>query len=225
MTERDGERRVRRLERMVNRLRKGRRPGIELEDAPDAAAIRAAARLSGARDPYPRMDPGFRRRLATQMGQPSRVPTPSRRWALAAAAGIVGGAALGVSGDRLLQDRTRPAEGGRAQEGLAPERSDATWVDTGVTVDDLVEGTPRAITAGGLPLFLIRQGRRVRALSSVCTHKPCQLFWDGAGQQIVCPWGRYQTFSLDGTASRDLPPLPLAQVRIQDRRIQVYGVS
>lgn len=224
MTEQDEERRSRRLDDAINRLRKGEPPRIDTEDAADAPALRAASRLAGARDPYPRMDAAFRRRLATRLASP-RTSGPSRRWALAAAAGIVGGAALGVAGDRVLEDRSgphRPAAPGP----LAPERPGATWVDTGVAVADLLEGKPLPATAGGLPLFLVRQGRQVRAFSSICTHKPCQLAWDEAAGRIACPWGRYQTFSLDGSSvTQELPALPQAQVRVQDGRIQVYGIS
>lgn len=224
MTEHDEERRARRLEDAINRLRKGEPPRIETEDAADAPAIRAASRLAGARDPYPRMDPTFRRRLAARLASP-RTSGPSRRWALAAAAGIVGGAALGVTGDRVLEDRSgTPGRGARSP--LTPERPGATWVDTGVIAADLVEGRPHPVAAGGVPLFLVRQGQQVRAFSSICTHKPCQLAWDEPAGRIVCPWGRYQTFSLDGTSvTRELPALPEAQVRVQDGHIQVYGVS
>ncbi len=224
MTERDEDRRARRLDGVINRLRKGEPTRIEPEDAADAPAIRAASRLAGARDPYPRMDPAFRRRLAARLASP-RASTPSRRWALAAAAGIVGGAAFGVAGDRVLEGRP-PGGGGHGSQPLLPERPTATWIDTGVALSDLAEGTPRQVTAGGLPVFLVRQGQQVRALSSICTHKPCVLVWDDAADRIVCPWGRYQTFSLEGTsANQELPSLPSARVQVEDDRIYVWGIS
>lgn len=227
MTERDEARRARRLAQVIDRLQKGRRPRITAEDAHDARAIRAASRLVGARLPYPRMDPAFRRRLAARLEQ-SAAARPTRRWALAAAAGIVGGAALGVAGDRVAQEAASATAGSKswAQERIVPERAGATWVDTGVTLTELTDGTPKAITAGGLSLFLVRQGEGVRALSAVCTHKPCQLFWDAEYKAVQCPWGKYQTFSLDGTSkSGNLPPLPVADVRVQDGRVEIYGVS
>jgi nitrite reductase/ring-hydroxylating ferredoxin subunit len=224
MSDGDEDRRARRLDEVINRLHKGRRPGIEPPDAAEAPAIRAASRLAGTRDPYPRMDPEFRRRLAAQLGS-SRSGGRSRRWALAAAAGIVGGAALGVAGDRVFEGRPSGG-GGYAHQPLVPERPTATWIDTGVAFSDLTEGAPRQVTAGGLPVFLVRQGQQVRALSSICTHKPCQLLWDEAADRIVCPWGKYQSFSLDGTSvQQELPPLPHAHVRVQDGRVEIYGVS
>ena len=226
MSDHDEDKRVRRMEDAINRLRQGQPPRVEPEDAPDAPAIRAASRLTGARDPYPRMDPAFRRRLAARLTAPPPAG-PSRRWALAAAAGIVGGAALGVAGERVLEGGAPPPSGGaHGHQPLAPERPDSGWVDTGVTMSELVEGTPRQVTAGGLPMFLIRQGDQVRALSSICTHKPCQLVWDDAADRIVCPWGKYQSFGLDGTsAGEEVPSLPRAQVRVEEGRIEVYGVS
>jgi len=226
MTERDEDRRARRLEDIVNRLQRGLRPRISPEDAPEAGAIRAASRLAGAREPYPHMDPDFRRRLAAQLEQTPAAARPSRRWALAAAAGIVGGAALGVAGERLLEEPAlTPARSWR-QEKLVPEAPGATWVDTGVALTDLVEGRPHPVTGGGMPVFLVRRGEQVRAFSSMCTHKPCQLHWDSGVGRIACPWGKYQTFSLDGVSNTgELPPLPLAQVRVQEGRVEVYGVS
>ena len=221
MTDRDEERRARRLDDAINRLRKGEPPRIESEDAADAPAIRTASRLAGAREPYPRMDPGFRRRLAGQLAGTSG---PSRRWALAAAAGIVGGAALGVAGERVLEGPSGTYPGIRSP--LAPERPGAVWVDTGVAAASLVEGKPLPVTAAGLPLFLVRQGQQVRAFSSICTHKPCQLVWDDTAGRIVCPWGKYQTFSLEGSpATGKAPALPQAQIRIQDGQVQIYGIS
>ncbi len=224
MPENDEDRRARRLDDAINRLRKGEPPRIKTEDAADAPAIRAASRLAGAREPYPRMDPAFRRRLAARLTTPG-TSARSRRWALAAAAGIVGGAALGVAGERVLDDRSGTPGGGHGGP-LAPERAGATWVDTGVAAASLVEGTPVHVTAGGLPLFLVRHGQEVRAFSSICTHKPCQLLWDDKVDRFVCPWGRYQTFALDGSSGTpSLPSLPQAQIRVQDGRVHIYGIS
>lgn len=224
MTEHDEDRRARRLDDAINRLRKGEPPRIETEDAADAPAIRAASRLSGARDPYPRMDPAFRRRLAASLARPGTTGR-SRRWALAAAAGIVGGAAFGVAGERVLGTPSGN-EGYGPRSPLAPERAGGAWVDTGVAAASLVEGKPLQVTAGGLPLFLVRQGQQVHAVSSICTHKPCQLVWDEDTGRIVCPWGKYQMFALDGSSgNRNLPALPKARVRVQEGRVQIYGIS
>ncbi|MGH7910250.1 MAG: Rieske (2Fe-2S) protein [Candidatus Dormibacteraceae bacterium] len=221
MTERDEGRAARRLEETLCRLQHGRRAGIEPEDAPDEVAIRTASRLAGAREPYPRLDPEFRRALAARLGS-SRKPTlPSRRWALAAAAGLLGGAALGIAADRQVVEHEPAATQGR----LTPDRAGAIWVDTALKLDDLSEGLPVPVTAGGLPLFLIRQGYEVRAFSNICSHQPCQLVWDAAEGRIRCPWGNYQRFSLDGSSNHSgIPPLPAARVRIAEGRIEVYGV-
>ncbi|MGH7911092.1 MAG: Rieske (2Fe-2S) protein [Candidatus Dormibacteraceae bacterium] len=222
MTEREEERAARRLEGIVRRLQRGQRPEIEPGDAPDAEAIRTASRLAGAREAFPRMDREFRRKLATQLGPPGQPALPSRRWALAAAAGIVGGAALGVAGDRLA-GALEPAP---TQTEITPEHQGATWIDTGYALTDLTEGTPVHVTAGGLPLFLVRAGDEVRALSSICSHKPCQLLWDAAEGRIRCPWGTYQMFSLEGSSNRsEIPPLPFAKLRVRAGRIEIYGVS
>lgn len=225
MSNDDEDRRAWRLEDVVRRLGRVQRPRIEPRDARDEPAIRAASRLAGARDSYPRMDPAFRRSLAAQLTRP-RATGPSRRWALAAAAGIVAGAAIGVAGGQALEDHPQSSTTSRRGR-LAPEALGATWVDTGVTVRQLTDGVPLQVVAGGLPIFLVREGQNVRAFSSICTHKPCQLVWDDALSRIVCPWGRYQTFSpLSGASlANAVPPLPPADVRVEGERIEVYGIT
>ncbi|MFZ0217635.1 MAG: hypothetical protein WAM30_17030, partial [Candidatus Dormiibacterota bacterium] len=78
MHDQEERRAARRLDRIVGRLLRGQRLDARADDAGDHETIRAAARLSGASEPYPRMDPGFRRELAARLArQPASGTGPS----------------------------------------------------------------------------------------------------------------------------------------------------
>ena len=76
------------------------------------------------------------------------------------------------------------------------------------------------VTLGGC--WLVRQGRSVRALSTVCPHAGCAVDWDQAGGAFVCPC-HDSRFALDGT--RRSGPSPRAMdaldVVVKEGRVAV----
>jgi Rieske Fe-S protein len=65
-------------------------------------------------------------------------------------------------------------------------------------------------TFAGRGFFVVRRGEKLSALSSVCTHRKCPLFWEADGTFLCHCHG--STFSregkvLEGPAKRDLPTL------------------
>lgn len=62
------------------------------------------------------------------------------------------------------------------------------WADVAAE-SDLVEGEPLAVTAGVVPIFLLRQGAHIYALNDRCTHRGGPLH-EGkvVGDCIECPW-------------------------------------
>jgi nitrite reductase/ring-hydroxylating ferredoxin subunit/uncharacterized membrane protein len=97
------------------------------------------------------------------------------------------------------------------------------WVDV-CADDDLVAGQPRAVSAGGARVLLVRQRGRVHAMANTCSHLGGPLdegeLRDGC---IVCPW-HGSTFRLDdgvivrGPAST---PQPMYDVRVTGGRVEV----
>lgn len=219
-----------RVHRLVEDLLAGRRLHLGPADAAERAAIQLAARLVGARQGYPRMAAAFRRRLARLViaGEPGRL---TRRAALAGGLGVFVGAALAAAADRLggLVGWTapyRPAALG-AQPAIEPLPAVARWWDTGLRLEDLVEGVPRRVNAGSVGAFVVRRGAEVTALSAYCTHLPCELSWLPARGTLNCPC-HDRDFDLEGySTSRQypLPPLPLVRVRVRQGRVEVLGTS
>jgi nitrite reductase/ring-hydroxylating ferredoxin subunit/uncharacterized membrane protein len=89
---------------------------------------------------------------------------------------------------------------------------------------DVSEGRPTRVVMNGTQLVLVRQGERLYALSSRCSHLggPLQ---DGEvkGTTITCPW-HYSTFDLkDGSVVTGpaRSPQPAYDVRTREGRIEV----
>ena len=75
-----------------------------------------------------------------------------------------------------------PTRGRRARSTRSPGR----WVDV-AALADLVEGQGKRVTAGGVGAFLFRRGDTVTAVSSICSHLPCELWWNGGTDVLDCP--------------------------------------
>jgi nitrite reductase/ring-hydroxylating ferredoxin subunit len=236
MTESNEERRAERADRLVNDLLAGRHLKATPSDAADREAIQVAARMAGVRDGYPRMSPAFRRRLARVLEKGEPTPWMNRRTALAAglglAAGAVGGS-LAAPLDGLVASRVRrdtrpkraPVAPAASRRYIEPHAAVARWVDTGLRLQDLVEGVPRRVTAGAIGAFLVRRGGQVIGMSSYCTHLPCELVWEGKKNVLNCPCHNLG-FNVDGQSLGEgypLPALPLVKVRVLGGRVEVLG--
>jgi nitrite reductase/ring-hydroxylating ferredoxin subunit len=98
------------------------------------------------------------------------------------------------------------------------------WKDV-AALADLPEGQALRVDAGAFGAFLFRRGDQVSAVSSVCTHLPCELQWQGQRGVLLCPCHN-QAFDSEGESMADpypLPALPRVQVRVVDGRVQVFG--
>src|SRR6266550_7072744 len=160
-----------RVEKIISDLLRGRRLKLRGGDAEEKEAILAAARLAGAHQGPQRMHPAFRKRLAQQLDDTAREGWVTRRSALVAGLGLAAGAASGV-----LLGRGGGREAPKAE---VIEPADPRWIDVGA-LDDFLEGQGRRVTAGGVGAYVFRTGADVSAVSSICSHLPCELTWDGA---------------------------------------------
>jgi nitrite reductase/ring-hydroxylating ferredoxin subunit len=124
------------------------------------------------------MHPAFRKRLAQKLEDTTRDSWVTRRTALVAGLGLAAGAASGV-----LLGRGGGPEIAKAN---VIEPSNPQWVDVGA-LEDFPEGQGRRVTAGGVGAYVFRTGTNVSAVSSICSHLPCELAWDGADGHLVCP--------------------------------------
>ena len=237
MPEQRDERTAKRVDRIVADVLAGRHLKATPSDASDREAIQVAAGLAGIREGYPRMSPVFRRRLARLLEKEESPTWINRRSALVAgvslAAGAVGGAMAQQLGGLGAAHRPAPSPTSDARTGQAPSRSIiepraelGRWVDTGLSLTDLIEGVPRRVSAGAIGAFVVRRGSHVVGMSSYCTHLPCELVWLADRKVLNCPCHNL-AFDIDGqvvSAAYPLPALPFVTVRVRgDGRVEVLG--
>jgi cytochrome b6-f complex iron-sulfur subunit len=209
-----------RVERIVADLLRGRRLKLRGGDAEEKEAITAAARLAGTRQGPQRMRPEFRRRLQRELEAAQPDGWLTRRAALVAGLGLAAGAAGGA----LLGRATEPQPKTAAAEPIEP--LNAVWIDVG-SVDDLVEGQGKRVAAGGVGAFVFRRGAEVTAVSSVCSHLPCELWWEEKEAHLLCPCHPAK-FAADGQAlgAYGLPALNPVHVRVTSAgRVEVMGTE
>jgi nitrite reductase/ring-hydroxylating ferredoxin subunit len=208
-----------RLEKIISDLLRGRRLKLRGGDAEEKAAITAAARLAGARQGPQRMHPAFRKRLQETLEQTPAQGRITRRAALVAGLGLAAGAAGGA----ILGRATEPPVAG----GSGPiDPVHGRWIDV-AAMSDLQEGQGQLVVAGSVRAFVFRKDGTVSAVSSICSHLPCELWWDGGSSHLACPCHPV-SFQRDGQPSDGyaLPPLNTVHVRVTDAgRIEVLGTE
>ena len=218
-----------RLNAVVQDLLKGKRLRVGPADADQRDAILAAARLAGSRDGYPSMSPAFRKRLE-EMLERRRQPTVNRRSALvagmAAAAGALGG--VGISRVLGVSSGPGPAVTAKVPAQVHPvlviDPRPGRWQEV-AALTELPENQPVRVSGGAFNLFLVRQGDRVDALSTICSHLPCELQPVAGKGELLCPCHN-ASFDLRGQSLSEtypLPPLARGRVRIVAGRVQVMG--
>lgn len=209
-----------RVDKIVSDLLKGRRLKLRAGDAEEKAAIAAAARLAAARQGPQRMHPAFRKRLAKALDRSKDEGWVTRRTALVAGLGLAAGVAGGGLAGRALAPQAVRA-GGEAINPIG-----GRWIDV-AAMTDLVEGQGRRVQAGGVGAYLFRKGDAVTAVSSICSHLPCELSWEGGSGHLLCPCHPAR-FNADGHSADPytLPALNRVQTRVTAAgRVEVLGTE
>jgi Rieske Fe-S protein len=218
-----GEGKENRIDKIVSDLLRGRRLRLRAGDADEKEAITAAARLVAAGQGVQRMHPAFRKRMAEALESAPSGGWLTRRGALVAGLGIAAGAVTGSLLEKALEP-SPPAYGGqRVAQLIAP--TNGNWVDVGALAD-FNEGQGKRVMAGAVGAYLFRRGETVSAVSSICSHLPCELHWNGANGVLDCPC-HPASFKPDGTPTNKAYPLPsldLVSVRVTAAgRVEVLG--
>lgn len=210
-----------RIDSIVEGLLRGRRVRAGSAEVSEREAIMTAAELASAREGYPRMSSGFRRRLTDTLksgDDPGRI---SRRTALGAAAGLAAGAVGAAAFGRLPAPAKAPAAPRAGVAGGVMEPAGGRWIEV-AAMSRLSELAPTRVVAGELIAFLFKQGDTVTAVSGICTHMPCNLNWKGG---LLCPCHNVwfdSTGSLKET-NYGVPPLPHVRVRVVGDRVLVFS--
>ncbi|HUZ86323.1 MAG TPA: Rieske (2Fe-2S) protein [Candidatus Baltobacterales bacterium] len=211
-----------RIEKIVSNLLHGHRLKLRGGDAEEKAAITAAARMAAARQGPQRMSPAFRKRLARLLEDGPTEGWITRRAALVAGFGLAAGAAAGGLVGRVLEPAHLAASNGGP---INP--ASGRWIDV-AALSDLVEGQGKRVTAGSVGAFVFRHGDTVTAVSSICTHLPCQLWWNDGSAHLDCPC-HPASFTPDGHSTDPQYPLPslnTVYARVtSEGRVEVLGTT
>ena len=218
------------LRHYVDDLLKGRRPKPFRPDDFEAAQIRTAIELRAARqgDDAPRQEflSDLHRRLAEQMnGAPAPTPikqSTTRRQVIVGTSAAAAAAAAAVAVDRAVVGN--PTQGPAVAGELTPY--DGSWQRV-ASSSDVPDGVLHPFDLGSVSGFVRRVDGKPRAVSGVCTHQGCRLWFDAPDDTLRCPC-HTTSFSPSGQVlTHQLPiapkPLPALMVREVNGVIEVFA--
>ncbi len=220
------------LRRYIDDLLRGRRPRPFHPDDFEAAQVRTAIDLRAARlggdAPSEEFLADLRGRLAEQMeGGRGRTPRVSatRRQVIVGTSAAAAVAVAAVSADRLLfTEHTgggpTTADGGE----MVPNKG--SWQVVASSAD-VAEGDMRPFEVGSLIGFVRRVNGRAEAISGVCTHQGCRLWFDKPDDTLRCPCHTTSFTPTGQVLTHQLPiapkPLPRLEVREANGSIEVLA--
>ncbi|MGA7053629.1 MAG: Rieske (2Fe-2S) protein [Mycobacterium sp.] len=222
------------LRRYVDDLLRSRRPKAFAPDDFEAAQIRTAIELraAGKGDGAPRQEflDDLHRRLAEQMtGTPppiSRMQNATRRQVIVGTSAAAAAAVAAVSVDRaVIGDHPTEAPATNSAAGqLAPNTG--SWQRVAAS-SDVPDGRMHPFDLGAVSGFVRRVDGNPQAVSGVCTHQGCRLWFDAPGGRLRCPC-HSTSFAPGGEVlTHQLPiapkPLPTLMVREVDGTIEVFA--
>lgn len=222
------------LRRYVDDLLRGRRPKAFAPDDFEAAQIRTAIELRAARqdeDDTPRQEflTDLNRRLAEQMtGVPAQAApkqSTTRRQVIVGTSAAAAAAAAAVSIDRALLGG--PTEGPTPDVAAGQLRpNDGRWQRV-ASSSEVPDGVMHPFDLGSVAGFVRRVDGEPQAISGVCTHQGCRLWFDAPDDTLRCPC-HTTSFSPSGQVlTHQLPiapkPLPALMVREVNGVIEVFA--
>jgi cytochrome b6-f complex iron-sulfur subunit len=218
---------TRSLRRYIDDLLRGRRPKPFRPDDFEAAQIRTAIDLQASRQgsdaPSEEFLADLHRRLGAQH-ETARPPAPTlnatRRTVIVGTSAAAAAAVAAVSIDRALIDGTQVAAGGRE---LTP--NGGRWMRVAASAE-VTDGGMRPFDVGSVIGFVRRVNGKPEAVSGVCTHQGCRLWFDAPDDRLRCPCHSTSFASAGQVLTHQLPiapkPLPTLMVREQDGAIEVF---
>lgn len=222
------------LRRYVDDLLRGRRPRPFAPDDFEAAQLRTAIELRAARggddEPRPEFLADLRRRLGEQMsGAPTETTSgrgSTRRQVIVGTSAAATAAVAAVSLDRAVI-------AGHDGQGRAPDSAagqltpnEGGWQRVAAS-SDVPDSAMHPFDLGSVTGFVRRVDGKVQAISGVCTHQGCKLWFDAPDDTLRCPC-HTTSFSPSGQVlTHQLPitpkPLPALMVREVHGVIEVFA--
>jgi cytochrome b6-f complex iron-sulfur subunit len=218
---------TRSLRRYIDDLLRGRRPKPFRPDDFEAAQIRTAIDLQASRQgsdaPSDEFLADLHRRLAAQQdaaAPPAPTLNATRRTVIVGTSAAAAAAVAAVSIDRALIDSSQVADGGRE---LTP--NGGRWMRVAASAD-VTDGVMRPFDVGSVIGFVRRVNGQPEAVSGVCTHQGCRLWFDAPDDRLRCPCHSTSFAAAGQVLTHQLPiapkPLPILMVREQDGAIEVF---
>jgi Rieske Fe-S protein len=220
------------LRKYIDDLLRGRRPKAFAPDDFEAAQIRTAIELRAARpegdSPRPEFLDDLHARLAAQMNSGSKevmplpMPSTTRRVVIVGTSAAAAAAVTAVSVDRLvIGGHTEvPAASGQ----LTP--NDGRWTRVAAS-SEVPDGNMHPFDLGSVNGFVRRVNGKVEAVSGVCTHQGCRLWFDASDDQLHCPCHTTSFAPSGQVLTHQLPiapkPLPSLMVREVAGTIEVFA--
>ncbi|MGB9302631.1 MAG: Rieske (2Fe-2S) protein [Mycobacterium sp.] len=219
------------LRRYVEDLLRGRRPKPFQPDDFEAAQIRTAIELRAARpggdEPRPEFLADLHGRLAQQMAGAPPPPVPiqntTRRQVIVGTSAAAAAAVGAVAVDRLVIGNPVtevPAASGE----LKP--NDGRWMRVAAS-SEVPDGLMHPFDLGSISGFVRRVDGKPQAVSGVCTHQGCRLWFDAPDDRLRCPCHSTSFASSGQVLTHQLPiapkPLPTLMVREADGVIEVFA--
>ena len=220
------------LRRYIDDLLRGRRPRPFRPDDFEAAQIRTAIDLQaakpGADAPRPEFLADLHRRLAEQADDGSSRavarPNATRRQVIVGTSAAAAAAVAAVSVDRLVTRGEKPTGETTAAGELTP--NNGTWQKVAAS-SDVPDGAMHRFDLGSVIGFVRRINGKAEAVSGVCTHQGCKLWFDAPDDRLRCPCHSTSFAPTGQVVTHQLPiapkPLPALQVREVDGVIEVLA--
>lgn len=220
------------LRRYVDDLVRGRRPKPFAPDDFEAAQLRTAIELraAGRRDQAPRQEflDDLHRRLGEQMSgarpQPVRTHNSTRRQVIVGTSAAAAAAVTAVSIDRAV---ITGQSGGAPAADNAPLKPNAGSWQRVAASSDVPDGVMHPFDLGSVTGFVRRVDGKPQAISGVCTHQGCRLWFDAPDDTLRCPCHSTSFAPSGQVLTHQLPiapkPLPALLVREVDGVIEVFA--
>ena len=224
---------TRALRRYIDDLLRGRRPKAFRPDDFEAAQIRTAIDLQAARQdsdaPREEFLADLHRRLAAQHDgaeSPVRSSHATRRNVIVGTSAAAAAAVAAVSIDRALIDGQVADGNNSGPTELTP--TVGTWTRVAASAD-VNEGGMRSFDVGSVIGFVRRVDGKLEAVSGVCTHQGCRLWFDAPDNRLRCPCHSTSFNPAGQVLTHQLPiapkPLPALMVREQNGVVEVFVSS
>jgi nitrite reductase/ring-hydroxylating ferredoxin subunit len=219
------------LRRYIDDLLGGRRPRAFRPDDFEAAQMRTAIDLQaakpGADAPGPEFLVDLHRQLAESLGDASpnaSAPSATRRQVIVGTSAAAAAAVAAVAVDRLVTGGENVARDEKTDGELTPNAG--TWQRVAAS-SDVPDGGMHPFDLGSVIGFVRRVDGKAEAVSGVCTHQGCRLWFDAPDDRLRCPCHSTSFAPTGQVLTHQLPiapsPLPALQVREVNGVIEVLA--